>query len=453
MDKNSKDLPKFRLARAKLSATTKTIKLVVFLHGTLALIFAVLITAVLAPLLHMDIPLFFAGSLVGSAILLLGLSPIKSIWLSNFGMACQEEQLWDTAMSTAMDGEEATLVGILEGKYPQNPSPGLALKVSQLEVMMVRQGEMKKAARLAEYLYRDSAEGEDKLYKANSLACVLVELGQYERGFELADGTLAKLDETKRSNSPCSVTSLLALVQGHLDLERLEKAEKYLERLKGTIAEVYSKVSTNITDEYIKMEGSQSTELAFYWYFMGRLNELKGSADAEMAFKSAIDIMKTPALRKKHILFYPELILASAILALTNRDYTKAEQLAEEALKLYESDTPSTGSDYVKCKATLAYARLKLGRDESMVGDLVSELEHCLSRLEELLYEPHPSIATCMFQLGEAYIRSKETEKARDLLERSLLMRKRLLSADSPRIQQVENLLSTLPAAEPAAIS
>jgi tetratricopeptide (TPR) repeat protein len=341
MGKISDESREIRLARARLTATKKTIRLLVFVRGSFVLISAILMTAVLGSLHQLNLPLVFAGSLVGVAIFTVLITPVKSIWLSNFGLACQTEQLWDDAENVAMDEAEVQINQILEGGYPQTPFPGLRLKVAQMQVMLIRKGDLKGAARLAEYLYRESRE-ESKEYKANGLACIYLELGKYERGFELLETALTQIESNERSNSPGHVIALLGLAKGNIELERIAEAEKYLERLKTVTQACHAQKGTNTTDEYVKMAAANpSIEMAFYWYHLSRLRELQGSDEAESALSGAIEIMKDPALRKMLVLFYPELMLASATLALGKNDFVKAETKAREAMEIFENDTPS----------------------------------------------------------------------------------------------------------------
>lgn len=438
----SKEERELRLARAKLTATTKTIRLLIFVRGTFVLVAATVLTLVLSSLHPLNLPLTFAGSLVGIAIFTLATTPIKSIWLSKFSSACQTEQLWDDARDIAMDNAEEAINDILEGRYPRNPFPGLRLKVSQMQLVLIRKGDLKQAARLAEYLHRDS-KPDNKDYKTNSLGCILLKVGKYDRGFELLESALTNIESNNRTNSPAHVTSLLGLSQGCIDLERFDKAERYLERLKDATKACHSQKGTNTTDNYVKMSvANPGIEMAFYWYNLSRLRELQGSDEAEATLQKAIDIMKDPDLRKVVVLFYPELILTKATFALSKNDYLKAETLAKEALELYLSDTPNQGCDLTRAKSTIAYAQLKQGRSESAVTDLTE----CLERFQDLLYEPHPLIATCLIQLGEAYAQAGQTEKARECFKRALETRTKLLPEASPRIRQAEELIAQLPA-------
>lgn len=449
MSNTSKEPREIKIARAKVAATFKTIRLILFVHGTFALITATLMALVLGSMFHLNMPLVFAGSLFGLAVLLAARVNIKSIWASSFATACQAEKLWDDAENTALDGALESINEILDGKYPSNPAPGLRLRVAQMQVVLIRKGEMKNAAKLAEYLYRESPS-ENKSYQANGLGCILVELGKYDRGFEILESALTQVEAGDRSNSPAHVTALIGLAQANINLERLDKAESLLKRLKASTEACQSEAGKTVTDRYVKMSAADSgIEMAFYWFFLGQAQKLRGNEEAEASLQRAADIMKAPALRTKLVLFYPEIMLTTGLFALANKDYIKAEKQAKEAITIYEEETPSKGTDYVRSQALLAYARFKQGHSEPFA----EELSRCLERFKELLYEPHPTIATCEAQLAEVYASQGQNDKAREYFEHALATRKKLLPENSPRIKEVEEQLAQLPAGETAAIT
>ena len=66
--------------------------------------------------------------------------------------------------------------------------------------------------------------------------------------------------------------------------------------------------------------------------------------------------------------------------------------------------------------------------------------------MQDLVFEPHPSIALSLFQVGQAYAKENDPDKAREFLRRSLDMRTRLLPEGSPSIRETEALLAKLPA-------
>lgn len=314
MPENSDETNKLKLARAKSKATAKTIKLLIFVQGTFALVLAGILTAILSTTMHLNAPLVFIGSLVGLFILSASRSTVKNIWESEFAMACQEEGLWSEAMKVASSGIEDAIKEILDGKYPKEGGPELGLKVGQLQIIAIRKGDTKTAAKYAEFLYRESADNqEDRIYQVGALGCINIELGNYERGFQLLEGSLDELEAKGRADAPACVTSLLGLLQGTVDLERFSEADKHLSRLKKTIELSHSSVGNNSTDRWVKQEASnKSIENAFYVYYSAKLKHAKDDPAAELELLEAFEIVKDPGVRSRVTLLYPEMLVYHA---------------------------------------------------------------------------------------------------------------------------------------------
>ena len=104
MDTKSDSSKALRLGRAKVSATVKTIRLLVFVYGTISLVAALAMTLVSVLFFHLNAPMAFAGSLVGIVLVLLILKPIKALWHSKFVGECQSERLWEEANTAVMEG-------------------------------------------------------------------------------------------------------------------------------------------------------------------------------------------------------------------------------------------------------------------------------------------------------------------------------------------------------------
>jgi|GEM_PF-6814288 tetratricopeptide (TPR) repeat protein len=442
MAEKSAEANAFKLARAKSNATSRTIKLILFVQGGFALVMATVMTVILTFLFHLNAPLAFLGSLVGTFAISLSRTSVKTIWQSNFASCCQEEGLWEKAEELATLGISKEIEQILSGKQPQTSGHELPMKVSQLQVMAIRRGDLKTAVKYSEYLYRNSVDDRhNRAYQANSLACNYMELGNFSRGFELFGSNLDELDASGRSDTPAYISTLLGMVQACIDLERTEEAEKYLARLQKSIEASRDSSSSNKTDSWIKQTVSTGgVDDAFALYFAARIKMLKNSPEAELQLLQAFEIVKDPDIQKRLTLLLPEMLTVHAQLMVSKNNYDKAEKLAQQALDYYESKTQNKGADYVKARRTLAHARLLKGENTT------AELEECLRLMQDLVFEPHPSIALSLFQVGQAYAKENDPDKAREFLRRSLDMRTRLLPEGSPSIRETEALLAKLPA-------
>ncbi len=444
MTKKSHDSDAFKLARAKSNATARTIKLVLFVQGGFALMTATFMTFVLAFMFHLNAPLAFAGSLLGIFLVTMTRTSIKHIWLSHLATCLQEEGLWDKANELATEGIAGVIEEILAGKQPQHVSLELPMKVSQLQVMAIRKGDLKKAVKYSEFLYKNSRkEGSGHSYQANSLGCGLLELGNYERGFELLTANLDEMEAQGRGDAPAYVSALLGMSQGCIDLERIDDAKKYLKRLQEAFELCHSKGAADKTDAWLKQESvNKRIEQAFLTYHQARLKDLQNDKEAELQMRSAIDMAKDPEVSRKVTLLYPEILLSYSQIALKKNDLGKAEKLAKEALQYYETKTQYKGGDYVRARRIVAQARSRKGENQ------VKELEELLDLTKSLVYEPHPSVAAAHFQLAEALEKQADAQKAADHIRLCLDARKRLFPEGSPGVREAENFLAGLPVQE-----
>ncbi|MCC7527307.1 MAG: tetratricopeptide repeat protein, partial [Candidatus Melainabacteria bacterium] len=329
-----------------------------------------------------------------------------------------------------------------DGKYPKEGGPELGLKVGQLQIIAIRKGDTKTAAKYAEFLYRESADNqEDRIYQVGALGCINIELGNYERGFQLLEGSLDELEAKGRADAPACVTSLLGLLQGTVDLERFSEADKHLSRLKKTIELSHSSVGNNSTDRWVKQEASnKSIENAFYVYYSAKLKHAKDDPAAELELMEAFEIVKDPGVRARVTLLYPEMLVYHVQVMLQKNKFEKAEKLADQAVVYYEKKTQNRGNDYIRAKRIQAFARFKNG------ADTLDELTGYQEALKEHLFEPHPIIATGHVQIAEVLAKQGHFEKAREHLQEALKIRQRLFPENSPGICEAEKLLASLPA-------
>ncbi len=444
MSDESKEDNAFKLARAKSRATAKTLRLLLFVRGGWAFGTAVAMTVILTFFFHLNAPLAFAGSFIGALIIGLVRAPVGKVWQSIFTSACQEEGLWDTADAMATAGIEDAIKDILEGRQPQHINTDLMLKASNLQVLSIRKGDLKTAYKYSEFLYKNTdASKANRSYHENGLGTINIELGNYENGFQLLSRCLDKLEAENRADTPSYVTALLGMVQGSLDLERADDAERFLKRMHDASQANHVKTANTTADRWVQQAVThKSIHDAFESYFSARLKELKGDPEAELELLRALDLVKQPEVMKKVILFYPEVVLFHAFLMIRRSQFEKAEKLAAHALDYYETKTVNRGGDYIKAQRTLAYARMKCG------APLAEELEDLLIKTRERVNEPHHIVALALMQTGEAWAKQGDLEKARQRLSESLQMRKRLFPENSQGIRETESILAGLPPRE-----
>lgn len=439
---SSKD--RLKLSRAKTIALRKMIFLIATAHGSLILGIAVVIPFLLTPLLHLNPLLAFAGSLVGGIIFSVVISPIQELWNSALSQACQEVGLWSVSDRLSREGASDPIAEILAGRYPNSAGPGLALKASQLQLLNIRRGEMKTAAKFGEFLYKNSLGDKDgHSYQASTLGSLYVDMGNFDRGFSLLGECLDDLEQSNRQASPAYITGLLGMMHGAVELERVEDAEKYLRRLEKAIDNSHSSNSGNRTDNWVRKDisGSESIERTFEHFYRARLKELKDDPTAEKDFTEALDIAKRPGIQRTVVLLYPDILACFANQRLRVAAFDEAAKAASEAVCYYETKTENRGLDYWKARLSLAYARFKTG------NSVTDEFEEGLEVLKRCVFEPHPSVACAHLWLGEAQAKEGHMDKARENMNLALRMRRQLFSENSRGVKEALSSLEALPTA------
>lgn len=436
MSKNSKEANSFKLARAKSKATVRTAKLLINIHGKLTFILATALTLLLAITLHLNAPLAFTGSTVGVFLVLVLCTPLKEVWKSEFSMACQQEGLWSEATRVSSEGIEDAIQEILDGKYPAVQPPDLPLKISQMQIIAIRRGEMKKAAKFVEFLCK-SDDGSGHSYQTCALGCIYIELGNYERGMQILCQSLDELQAENRNDAPASVSAQLGMFQCDLDLERIEEAERSLARLKKAMDLSASSAGKDETDNWVRQDSNcKSIDKTFYAFYSAKLKFLKDDSEAELMLKEAFEYVKEPGVQQRITLLYPEMLVFHANMMLKKHQYEKAEKIAAQAVEHYETKTQNRGSDYIKAKRVQAYARIMKG------SNAIDDLIDCLKQLQVQVYEPHPTIAISHIQIGEAFAKQDDWEKSREHWQEALKIRQRLFPEGSPGIREAEKLLA-----------
>jgi hypothetical protein len=442
MSNKGKPLSDINLLKLKIQALGMTAQLSVLTMWKLWLITATVTTVVLAGLFHLNAPVAFLGSFVGSIILCLVPVPLKTIWRSNLAMLLQQHGQWELADDMGFGDISAHLQDILEGRTPKVPPSELEIGLAQAQLTFIRRGEQRKALKVAQYLYNNQSGDSNDIYDASTLGSILIGVGRYQEGIALLKANCKSLDSEDRVYSPSKVTNLLTLIHTSLELRKFDDAQDYISELKETIDCSPSQQSTDQVDQLVRTLAVKSDiDRAFYFMYLGRFIQETGSVgDAELALQAARDIMTNEDLQKQISLLYPEILLALGYLELSRQDCPQAERWASEALDYYNSQTRFKGSEYHNARALLVYAQWKQGRGERAI----SELEDVRQQLQSELEENHPFIAACLVQLGDCYIAEGKTDAAIDALNKALQIRQAIFSPDDVQIAEVAELINTI---------
>lgn len=429
-----------KLFDVKCRATFRAARLILLVHGLLGLIAAAVLTLISVGLFHAN-PLFaFCGSFVACTILLLALVPVKPIWQSYYTTVCQERGLYAEADRLAFSGVRQALDEILSGRTPRDVDIDMRLQLAQVQLIFIRKGEMLKATKVAEFLSQVK-DGSNDPYPDTSLASLYIEVGRYDEGFQILRRSLADLESDGRANSPAAVTTVVSLISGLVALHKVEEAQSSLGRLK-TIIDGGSEDKGDLTDLIIRIDAARSdVDLAFYWYYLGRLLLVKRDSAALSTMEKARALMQKPENSRILTLFLPEIELGMAEATLRSGDFSRAVTLAQSSLKLYETTTRYRGPDYHRARIVLARAGgLKGGENLDVMEDAVRQI--CSQ------YEPiHPVLAACLLYLAESQIENGDYSSALSNLQKSREICCRLFAEKDQMILDIDSLLATLPVA------
>lgn len=439
MQRNGTNPDAVSLIWMKTRAVLRTAIVAVLTLGKAYLILAIVVTALASILFHLNALVAFIGALIGCAILCVSFTQLRSLCKSEFAVICQEEHLWELADRQVFEEAGVCLQDILEDRQPKDVRPDSDMWLSQAQLIFIRKGQLQKALKIAEYLSKDTNSNDNSAeYSTNALACLYVEIGRYEDGIGIFHTNLSRLESDNRSGSPAYVTTLVGLIQASIDKQQTSDAERFLKRLKQTIESTNKEERSDDLDQAVKRtSGKDEVDMAFYWLLSGRLKTQTGDSDAESALIAAKAIMANEQYQKTYTLLYPEILLALASLALKQKNFEKAEELAKQSLEFYEKRTRYTGAKYLIAKATLVYSRLNQGTKENATR----ELETILQGLRSELAETHPDIATCLAQLAASHLSDGNRKAGRAALEEALLISTKLFPQDACEIHELRNLL------------
>ncbi len=429
----------FKQARAQKTATINTIRLLAAILGKSIFVISLLLTVVLSHVFQLNALVVFAGAMLGSVLMTSG--AIRSTWRLEFFMACQQEGLWDEAERMIRQDAGLLIDEIIAGKPPGSADPKLDAAISQAVLLFIRKGDLKKTLALSQYLLRASSANDESVYRNGTVSAMHIEMGNYEKGMDMALGSLDHLTSTDRKHSPAYVSGLFQVIHGHIALHKKTEAHKYLQRLKESIEAGKRNDISNSTDKLVRDHSKlYETDMAFYWLFLGRLTALDSDyADAEVALNTALDIMKDEKLQKRLMLMYPEILLALGEVSLHQGHYAEASDLFQQTAQYYDKRTIYRGIDYATAKAAFAYSTLKLGK-----GNDNSTLAASLATIESHVLSIHPRIATTLVWLAESHLKTRNFSAARISMERALRIRTTLFGDDDKDVRELNGQLAAL---------
>ncbi len=425
--------------KAKLKATFRSARLLVLLYGSVGLVGCVVATMLLCGWLHLNPYATFAGSVVSFVILGVAVLPMKTVWKSKLIMAYQEEHLFDLANELGFKDIGKQVAEILDDKHPVVVSDldHFMLIITDLRLLFIRQGQMRKARKLSQYLCRQQP---DNSYHVSCLASINAGIGYFEEALELALKNIDKLNADVRTASPSVTTSYLCLISTNLYLHRTAEAEKWLDKLKELVeAKDHSTAESNI-DRIVRIE-CKSTEFdaAFYALSLGKFQMLAKQKGARENMMKAEKIMSIEENQKRLQLFYPSIMMNLGQLSMQEGNYKVALAKFEEAINLYEA-TPFRGPDYHESCAFAAYCKWK-----NSGSNVVEQIASAIRFLEDEVQPNHPRLAKLLVLLGEAQMRLNPV-KAKEAYEKAHAIYAKQYPAGDPDTCDLEQRLISMAA-------
>jgi tetratricopeptide (TPR) repeat protein len=424
--------------KAKLKATLSSARLFLLLYGSVGLVGCVGVTMLLCGWLHLDPYATLAGSFVSFVILGAATLPMKTIWKSKLISAYQEEHLFDLANELGFKDIGREVAQILDDKYPSISEPDhFILRITDLRLLFIRQGEMGKARKLSQYLYRMQPENS---YNISCLASINDSLGYFDEALELALRNIDNLSSDVRTSSPAVATSCLCLISTNLYLHRTVEAQKWLERLKTVIdTKDRSKTESNV-DRLVRIEcNSTNVDAAFYALYLGKFQMLAKQSDARENMMKAEKFMAIEENQRRLLLFYPSIMMSLGRLSMQEGNYKPALVNFERALSLYEP-TPFRGPDYHECRAFAAYCKWK-----NTGANAVDQIESAICSLEVEVQPNHPRLGMILVLLGEVQMRFNAV-KAKQAYERAHAIYTKQYPAGDPDMCDLEQRLISMAA-------
>lgn len=424
---------------AKVDAAFKTARLISLIFGTLALVGAAFISVLLSGIFHLNFLITLAGSFVGVAILLAGIVPLKVIWKSKLVTAYQEAGLFVQANELAFEDIADKVDAILEGKLPLDVDDKLRLRLSQAKLIYIRQGQMRKARKISQYVLRSKP---DEPYNISTLASINCELGYFEEAMDAARGNLDSLLSDGRDASPVASTSLLCMINACIYLHRKDEAKKWLERLSKKIEVTDGQREESRTDKVVRAElNVTEIDTAFYWHFLGKYQIVCRDSAARTAVMKAEKIMARDENQRRLQLFYPEILVDLARISMAERDYRTALARLEDAMKRYHTKTQFRGPGYHLASLLTAFTKMKVKG-----ANTIAQIEEALMAMEAELQPMHPNLAAGYACLGDAQLHFGEQQKARAAYEKALLICRTLYPQGDDDTREMEEKLAAIAA-------
>jgi hypothetical protein len=422
--------------KAKVNAALGTFRLIAFIHGTIGLVGAVVLTVLLVGLFHLNPLLTLAGSFIGFVILCLGIIPVKMLWKSKLLMAYQEERLYEQANALALEDIQSQLSLILADRAPVDEPPHLRVRLTGVKLLFIRQGNARKAWKIAKYLNRSTSGDPTEIC---SLASLSAELGYFDEALQRSGEANDKLNAESRQHSPAIALVCLGYITTNLYLHRMTEAEKWLDKLDEFSSTDHTKDAT-IADELVRREcRTNEFDRAFYLYYQAKYLILKNESGALENLLDAEKIVSTEANQKKLQLFYPGVLTSFGELAMQQSDYKTAATKFAAAHALFEK-TQYRGPAYNENKAFAAYAQFKLNGENTS-----NQIELALRNLEAEVQPDHPRVGAIYSLLSEVQM-SFDKAKAQESCEKALAIFKQHYAADDADIRKMELILASIAA-------
>jgi hypothetical protein len=260
------------LTRAIWRATKQTAKLFLLTWGWALFIAAGVIALVLSSKFNFNMPLAFAGSLVGLFFVAGAVLPTKRVWRAFLAHACQEERLWDIADQLAFDDAGSALDDILSGRYPQNAHPNLDLALHEVLLIFIRKGEVRRAIRVAQYIVEEDKREEvgDEWHSASTiLAGLYADIGRFQVALAMCRAGLVDVESSGSAWSSSRITYLMVMTQVHIDLHQIPESKKWLKSVKRDIDSRRTAVIDNKLDHFVYETVHSGRSEVDHAYFCG----------------------------------------------------------------------------------------------------------------------------------------------------------------------------------------
>lgn len=430
---------KLRLAKtAAFFSIAKTILVTAGLPITIAIL---LVAASCSSAFHLNFGIALCGTVVGTFILGILFGPTDALYKSALSMEYQRREMWDEADQIAFAEAGSTYHQIIKGGEPSYIDVKTLLGLSQVQLILVRKGEMNDAVHIARFLAnRHGQTPDEEICNLSTLGVLNIELGDFASGVRLLQRLDARLVSEGRESSPSAFVCCLGLVEAFIQMRDQARGSEWLEKARERTLLKNNKQT--VTDKLTREScGGNDVELGLLLLLTGQLSILKGdTTGAELHLLEALRLTQNESVRQNCKLLFSDLLLHLSEVALLQGDYHKAAQYAEEAVNYGETIARYHGKNFCLARINLLYANFRCGG-----VDVLAEMEGALRSLQNTLMQDavSPFIASSLLKLSEIYSCEGNISSANDCLRRALEIRRALFEEGDSAISEVENLLAS----------